>query len=139
MPALPNNAAFLAAIRAMTVSEVNKYYDQPPASLDLTNGYAAFPTMAEAARGEQISTCINQSKSRAIGYVIIVEAAGQDTLPNNYGKLAAVMDDLETALDGLAPGTINFITYDISTTGNYPIGGSEYWAVVATITARDYE
>jgi len=137
MPALPNNAAFLAAIQAMTVTGVARHYDEPPASIDISAGYCAFPTMPDGARGEQVSTCITQSKTRSIGYVVIIEATGQDTTPKNYDKLATVMDNLETAIDGLAPATVNFVEYEISTTGNYPVGGSEYWAVVATITARD--
>jgi len=139
MPTLPNNASFLSAIQAMTVANVSRHYDYPPASVDIAgaNNNCAFPLMHESARGEQVSTCVNQSKTRSIGYVVIVEATGQGTQAQNYAKLAAAMDNLETALDGLAPDTVNFITYDITTTGNYPVGDSEYWAVVATITASD--
>jgi len=137
MPSMPSNANFLAAIQAMTVTGVDRHYDEPPASVDISAGECAFPTMPDAARGEQVSTCVYQSMTRSIGYVIIVEATGQGTQPQNYAKLAALMDNLETALNALAPGTVNFIEYEISTTGNYPVGGSEYWAIVATITARD--
>ena len=137
MPALPSNATFIAAIQAMTVTGVTLHYDEPPQSVDISEGYCAFPTMPDASRGEQVSTCINNSKLRSIGYVIILEATGQSIQSDNYGALAAVMDNLETAIDGLAPATVNFVEYEISTTGNYPVGGSEYWAVVATITARD--
>ena len=138
MTTFPSNATFIAAIQDMTVTGVGRHYDEPPQAVDLSDGYAAFPTLADSARSEQFSTCVNNSKSRSIGYVVIVEATGQDTAKSNYGKIAAVMDNLETALDALAPGTFNFIEYEITTTGNYPIGGQEYWAVVASITARDW-
>ena len=134
MPSLPSNATFLTAIQARTVTGVERHYDEPPASVDISAGECAFPTMPDAGRGEQVSTCIEQSKVRNIGYVIIVEAGGQGTQAQNYAKLAALMDNLETALDALAPGTVNFIEYEISTTGNYPVGKSDYWAIVATIT-----
>lgn len=136
MTAFPTNAAFLAAIQAMTVSGVSRHYDEPPASVDLSDGYAAFPLMPDSARGEQFSTCINNSRTRAITFVVLVEATGQATQAENYGKIAAVMDNLETALDALT--IANFIEYDITTSGNYPLGGQEYWAVIATITARDW-
>ena len=137
MPTLPSNTSFLTTMKALTVTGVDRYYDEPPASIDISAGEAAFLTMPDSSRGEQISTCINQSKTRSIGFVIIVDAAGQGTQAQNYGKLAALMDSLETSLDALAPGTVNFIEYEIGTTGNYSLGGSDYWAIIATITARD--
>lgn len=135
MPSQPNNAAFLAAIQAMTVTGVDRHYDFPPASVDLSAGECAFPTMPGADQGELVSTCINMSKSRGVGYVIIIDATGQGTPEQNYAKIASLMDNLETALDGLT--VANFIDYTISTTGNYPIGDSDYWAIVADITVRE--
>jgi len=137
MPTLVSNAAFLAAIQAMTVTGVDRHYDFPPGSVDLSKGYAAFPLMPSSVMGERVSTCINQSKTRSIGYVVIVEATGQGTQEQNYDKLAAAMDNLEAALDALTPATINFLDYEMTTTGDYLIGSSAYWAVVATITARE--
>ena len=141
MPSQPTNVAFIAAIQAMTVNGVARHYDEPPASIDLSDSlfvkkaYCAFPTMPSANQGDLVSTCINMSKSRSIGYVVIVEAAGQGTQAQNYTKLASLMDNLETALDGLT--IANFIDYEITTTGNYPLGDSEYWAIVANITVRE--
>lgn len=137
MPTLPTNAAWVAAFQAMTVSGVSRHYDEPPASIDLSNGYAAFPLMPGSERGEQVSTCDDHGKTRSMGYVVIIEAAGQGTQSQNYGKLAAAMDNLETALDALDGVTANFVEYDITTTGNYPVGDSDYWAVIATITGRE--
>jgi hypothetical protein len=134
---MTTNAAFLASIQAMTVSGVSRHYDEPPASIDIAAGPAAFPTMMDAGRGEMVTTCVDMSKVRNIGFVILVDATGQGTQSQNYGKLAALMDALETSLDGLTPGTFNFIEYSITTTGNYSLGGSEYWAIIASITERD--
>lgn len=139
MPTLTNNAAFLAAFQAMTVTGVTRHYDEPPASIDIATGPCAFPTMPSGDRGEMITSCVDTSKTRNIGYVIIVEAGGQGTQAQNYGKLAALMDNLETALDALTgtpAKTFNFLDYAITTTGNYPIGDSDYWAIVAQISVR---
>jgi hypothetical protein len=134
---MTTNAAFLASIQAMTVSGVSRHYDEPPASIDIATGPAAFPTMPDSGRGAMVTTCVDMSKVRNIGFVILVDATGQGTQSQNYGKLAALMDALETSLDGLTPGTFNFIEYSITTTGNYSLGGSEYWAIIASITERD--
>ena len=136
MPNLPSNVTFLAAVQGLSVSGVDRAYKFPPASVDISNGYASFPTMPDSSRGEQVSTCIDNSKIRNIGYVVIIEATGQDIQEDNYLKLAAVMDNIETALDGLVT-TANIIEYELSTSGNYLIGDSAYWAVIANITARD--
>lgn len=137
MPVLTNNASFLSAIQAMNVTGVTRHYDEPPASVDIATGAAAFPTMPSGDRGEMITSCVAMSKSRNIGYVIIVEASGQGTQAQNYAKLAALMDALETSLDALTPGTFNFLEYTIGTNGNYLIGDSAYWAIVADITVRE--
>jgi hypothetical protein len=136
MPTLQSIASFLTTIRDMTVTGVERYYKYPPASVDIASGYCAFPLMGGTTRGEQVSTCIEQSKTRTLGYVIVIEAVGQDTQEGNYDKLAAATDNLETALDALAPDTVNFIEYETSWTGEYIIGGQAYWAVVASITVR---
>lgn len=136
MPALTNYANFLAAFQAMTVTGVDRHYDEPPASVDISAGECAFPLMPSGDRGEHVFSCVHSAKSRSIGYVIIVEAAGQGTQAQNYAKLAALMDNLETALDALTPGTFNFLDYTISTTGNYLVGDSAYWAIIAEIIVR---
>jgi len=134
MPVTPTNAAFLAAIQAMTVTGVDRYYDEPPASMDISDGEAAFPVMMASGLPSYVSTCASLGKTRSIGFVIVVEATGQGTQAQNYAKLAGLMDALETALDALT--IANYIEYTITTTGNYNIGDSAYLAVVAEISAR---
>jgi hypothetical protein len=136
MPALLSNAEFLTKIQAISVTGVTRHYDEPPASIDIATGPAAFPTMPDASRGDMITSCVDMSKNRNIGFVIIVEATGQGTQAQNYGKLAALMDALETALDALTPSVFNFVEYTIGTNGNYLLGDSAYWAIVADITVR---
>lgn len=134
MPSMWTNAEFIAAIQAMTVTGVDRHYDEPPASIDISDGECAFPLMPSTEQGDYVSTCINMSKARSVGYVIVVDGTGQGTQAQNYGKLAALMDNLETALDGLNQ---NFIQYSITTTGDYLIGDSAYWAIVADITVTE--
>jgi hypothetical protein len=133
---MTTNATFIAAIQAMIVTGVTRHYNEPPASIDISE-VAAFPLMPSAERGEMITSCVDMSKMRTMGYVIVIDATGQGTQAQNYGKLAALMDNLETALDALTPSSFNFIEYSITTTGNYLLGDSSYWAIMANITERD--
>ena len=65
-------------------------------------------------------------------YVVLVEAAGQNTLPNNYAGTIAIMDLVHAALK--ATMAANHIVdgwnirMDIEVIGETP-----YWAVVATV------
>lgn len=130
---MTTNAAFIAAIQAMTVTGVTKHYDEPPASIGALP--AAFPGMPGGGRPELIVSCVNNNKRRNIQYIIVVEATGQSRQKEKFGQLAALMDNLETALDALSVGS--FIEYDLTTTGNFPIGEAEYWAIIADITVED--
>jgi len=134
------NAAFLAAIQALIVSGVTTHFDEPPRALSTAQLPAAFPLMPSGAMGEKVLSCWSQNKTRSIGFVIAIEAVGQGTQPQNYARLAALMDNLETALDGLEKsqgGTLaNFIEYDIAAE-IFEVAGNDYWSVVATVSARD--
>lgn len=134
MAATPTNAAFLAAIQAISVTGVTKHYDYPPLSLNTGDLPAAFPLLPTAGQREPLATCMPLSKTRNIGFVICVEALGQDVQELNYGKLAPLLDYLETALDALT--IANFIEYDITTTTEFAVAGNNYWTIVADIRAR---
>jgi len=135
MTAMPTNAQWIAAFQPLTVSGVARYYDYPPESVDLADGPVAFPVLPGAERGTPVSTCIDQSKARHTTYVIIVDAVSHGDNAQNYAKLAALMDALETALDGMT--IANYIDYRITTRGDYMLGGAAHWAVIADVTARD--
>jgi len=138
---MATNAAFVAAMQAMTVTGVTRHYDEPPASVNTADFPIAFPAMPSGERGELITSCASNSKVRTMGYVIITEATGQSTQATKYGALAALMDNLETAMDALtipAGGTLgNFIEYTVETTGNYPLGDNDFWAIVAEVTVSE--
>ena len=138
---MATNAAFLSAIQGVTVTGVTHHFDQPPRQILTAQLPAAFPLMPSGVLGEKSLSCFNTNKQRAIGFVICLEASGQGTQAQNYGTLAAAMDNLESALDNLEKsqgGSLaNFIEYDIDTTGDFVVGGQSYWAIVATVRARD--
>lgn len=137
---MATNAEFVTALQGMTVTGVQRHYDEPPAQVTTADLPAAFPTMPEGEKGEYITSCVALTKVRRMSYVILMEATGQSTQAVKYGDLAAVMDNLETALQNLErpTGTLsNFVDYVITTTGNYPVGDQDYWAIVAEVTSRE--
>jgi len=135
------NAAFVAALQAMTVTGVTRHYDEPPGALSTADLPAAFPMMPQAQLGQTVLSCLANNKTRGMQYAIALEAAGQGTISQNYALIAAMMDNLETALDGLAThsgGTLAlWIDYNIATGTVVDIAGTEYWGVVAEIVARN--
>lgn len=137
---MATNAAFLAAIQALSVTGVTRHYDEPPANIHTADLPAFFPLMPGGALGERIVSCYASNKQRTIQAAIVIEPAGQGTQAQNYGRLAALMDNLETALAGMEKsqgGSLaNFVDYDISAE-ILPVAGVEHWAIVATVTAYD--
>lgn len=134
MPTLPTNAAFLAAIQGMTVTGVTRHYDEPPKALSTADLPAAFPLWPGATLNDMVTTCINDGKTRSIGFVICVEASGQGTHAQNYDQFAALMDNLEAAMHTALNDTANFYTYEMSTVPGYAVGENTYWAIAALIT-----
>lgn len=128
------NTEFITAMQNLTVTGVGRHYDEPPNSVDLSSGYAAFPLMPNGTRESLYTSCVSKNKTRRMFYVVVLEATGQGTQAEKYGQLGTAMDNLETALDGL---TFNFVKYTLEATGNYPIGAQHYWALVADVQASD--
>jgi hypothetical protein len=135
-------AAFVSAMQGMTVTGVKRHYNEPPASIDISDGPAAFPLLPSGEKGEYITSCIASAKSKTMQYVIIIEAVGQRTQGEKYGQVAALLDSLETALDALQVsdgGTLAaFVEYTLESTADFPIGDSTFWAIVANVSIRDY-
>lgn len=140
---MTTNAAFVTAMQGLSVTGVAaaSQYNQPPNAVNTADLPVSFPMMPSGERGELITSCANDAKVRRMGFVILMEATGQSTQPVKYAALAAQMDNLETALDGLTipgGGTLgNFIEYTIETTGDFLLGDSAFWAIVAEVTVSD--
>lgn len=128
-------ADWVSAFQSLTVSGVATHYNAPPPSVDLADGPAAFPMLPAGERGEPVGTCADMSKARRMTYVIVVAPVAQGTNAEQYAKLAALMDALETALDGLT--VTNFVEYTIAARADYAIGDAMHWAIVADVTGRD--
>ena len=133
MPDLPTNAAFRDAMQTMTVTGVTTHYDYPPESLGELP--AAFCQLPGASLGEYAVSCINENRTRTIGYIICLEAVAQDKNEQNYELIATAMDNLETALHTTLATLANFYGYDI-TAGEYRVAGIAYWAIMASVTVR---
>lgn len=139
---MATNKAFLDAVQGLTPQGVSRIFSEPPRQVSTAELPAAFPLMPSGGIGEKVLSCWASNKTRSIGYIVLIEAVGQGTQPQNYGQLATLMDHLETALDTLeksqdaTDGIANFVEYDIAAV-IYTVGGHDYWAIEATINARD--
>lgn len=133
------NAAFVSAMQGITVTGVSRHYDEPPQSLKTADLPAAFPMPPSGDMLGNESTCSDgDNKVRSMRYIIAIEAKGQGTNATNYAQIAALMDNLETALDAVhtSSGFVFPLTYSI-TSGAFGVAGSEYWSIIATVTGRD--
>lgn len=114
---------------------VTTHLDYPPASIQPGDLPVAFCLPPGAGLGEYVVTCINENRTRTMGFVICLEAVALDNQEVNYDLIAPAMDNLESALDTALTSTANFYEYSMET-GTYPVGGTDYWAVIAEVTVR---
>lgn len=135
MPTLPTNAAFKAALEAMTVTGVTVHKGFPPLSVSTSDLPLAYISMQSAGLGEYVLSCTNEDKTRTMLYVILLEAVGQSAQETNYDLIAPIMDNLESALDSALGTLANFHTYDIES-GIVNVAGGDFWAVTATVSIR---
>jgi hypothetical protein len=135
MPSTPSFASFVSAMQGISgITGVTRFYDEPPASLSTADLPAAFPLMPSGVLGERVTSCVDDSKTRLMDYVICVEAAGQGTQAQNYAALAAIMDSLEDKLDALT--TANFTDYEIAANTTFAVADIPYWSIVASVSMR---
>ena len=133
MPTLLSNANFLSAVQGMAVTGVTRHYDNPPQALTTADLPAAFPLWPMANMLGWVTSCINDGKTRTIGFVICVEASGQGSNALNYARFAALMDNIETSLATAFSTAVNFYTYEMTTVPDYPVADMRYWAIITTI------
>jgi hypothetical protein len=138
VPNQPTNAAWVAAVQALTVTGVTRHYDEPPGSLDTADLPAAFPTLMTAGLPGFEVSCRLQNKSRTIGFIVCLEPFAQGTNAQNYALLATMLDNLETAFDGLSDAHTdisNFVDYTMNA-GVYTVAGTDYWSIVCELESR---
>lgn len=129
-------AAYAAAVGALTVTGVTRKYDHTPVSLSAADLPAQFIRLPNGGRDAgAVSTCSGSGKRRDIELVICVEAVGLDNAEPNFDATVSMMDALETALAAMTK-PLPIISYELRS-GGVSVGGTGYWAVIATITGRN--
>ena len=116
------------AVEALSIGGVAERHKQgPPASVQrLPCQYANFPSGDRPAVAKDTKWA-----TKRVDLVVLVEAAGQGTQPQNFDATIRMMDALETALDGLAAGKTK-PTWSMRLSQEM-VAGSAYWGVVATV------
>src|SRR5512137_1969450 len=120
--------AFVAALMDLTVTDVIRYFDEPPASIGSADLPAMFPMLPRGS--EAPFTFVSQGgwPSVFVDIVIAVEAVGQGTQPQNYAAMLDIMDHLSTALRAASIGRAK-LNWTINANVNIAVGETNYWAV----------
>ncbi len=132
---MTTNAAWLAAIQAMTVTGVTRRYTYPPTSLATSDLPASWPNAFDIGRVSNVSTCVDLNKTRTCTYQIAIEPPPQNTQSANYEAAIALLDNLETALDALT--IMEYVDYQIALS-IITVGGQDYWGLEATLTGSNF-
>ena len=130
-------AAYVSAIAGLSVSGVNRQYDYKPISVQTADLPASFVELPEAGRDDTYATtCDGSGKTRTVELVVLLEAVNQSNPEPNYDATVAMMDALETALDGYRTSSDLLIDYGV-TSGGRGLGDAFYWAAIANVTGTD--
>jgi len=132
-------AALVSAISGLSITGVNRSEDSTPNDIGAADLPFQFVRLPEGEYAPSPATCTETGTSKSIELVVCIQPAGLETASQNFDDTVAVMDYVEAALHAwdIAPAQNGLIVeYSISTSGSggVSIGGSDYWAVVATVT-----
>ena len=132
---MTTNAEWLDAVQALSPTGITRVYAQRPDSLTTADLPAAWPMLPVVDRGEPITTCVDLSKVRTLGYMVAHNPIGQDIPAENLEALATLVDNLETAFDAI--DEMEFIEYRIETTAEIEVAGVNYYGLSCELTGRN--
>ena len=129
-------ASLVTAISGLTVTGVSKTYTYTPESLAAEDLPAQFVRLPDGVMTAAPSNCYEVGKTREIELVVCVEPLALEMVSQNYDDTVAMMDYVESAIDTWNDSQSSLVVaYSVAALG-LPVGDTNYWAVVATITAR---
>ena len=127
-------ANFIANLGDLTITGVNRLYNEPPTSLntsDLPAQWVQFPSGEENALTFGVH---GGWPSFTAQLIIAYEPIAQNTHPANWSGVVSLMDSTVTALRN-AVGTVakGKLTWIINP-GTVEVANTIYWAVIADVT-----
>ena len=125
--------AFVAALHALSVTDVTRAYAYPPNQInsnDLPIKYIRINTS-----GDELSTFDGTFglSTGAAEIVILIEPTAQSNIATIYGQMTGMIDNLLAAIqtNSLALG-VDRVSIEGSLEG---VGDTDYWVVTATVEA----
>lgn len=133
-------AAFVAAVAATSITGVTKKYTYKPVAVDISSGAASYVDLPSGGLNrETLTSCTSGGKQRAVDFVVVFEAVGQEQHSVNYATAITYLDRVEAALDtarrAKTYGT-PILDYELSVQA-VPLGDVNHWAVVASIEGQE--
>lgn len=129
-------AAFISGLAAVNIAGVaaGSRKTAPPLSVATADLPLSFPALPRATQAPVVFTGGERWAAITVDLVVLTEAAGQATLPENYAQAVAMMDALHEGIAALDIGRAR-LSWSIQLS-QYPVGGVNYWAVIATVEGR---
>lgn len=130
--------AFYASLTGLVVTGVTRRYTNEPngiSTADMPAQWVRLPGAGLGIDSSYASASNATSKERNAELVIAVEAGGQETPGAATTALLTMIDNLETALDGLDASLSGYLNYSIDAAA-VTVGQVPYWALVASVTTR---
>jgi hypothetical protein len=122
---------FIAAIQALSVTNVKRKYTEPPQAFNETDLPCSFVMFPSGDNTPLSFTGGRQFRNRSVDF-IVVYADTAPTVDAPFSATVTMMDNVETALTGLSVGRSD-PTWEIRSQLYRETAGRLYWAVIATI------
>lgn len=131
-------ATFLQALAGIEVEGVILPLAVPPVRVETADLPASFATALEGMVLEEDYMTVQTFGGWPIlrgNLVVLVEAAGQDTVPTNHVAVVEMVDAVVDALRGLPVGSLGkgHLRWAVEVRADYILGDQAYWAVVTTV------
>lgn len=128
-------ATYVANLGDLSITGVNRAYDEPPKALNTADLPASWVQLPEGEEGPLTFQTHGGWPILRADLVVALEAVGQERQAQNFSDTVTMMDSMSTALRGvtvgstLGKGPINWTMRQAI----IPVADVDYWAVVASV------
>jgi hypothetical protein len=124
-------ASFASTLGTLSVAGVTAN-TTPPQRIPSGILPIGYPRLPNGENRRSVLTSLPDLDQVTCDYVVLVEAAGQNTLPNNYAGTVAIMDLVHAALKAAMAANHEIDSWTIRMDIEL-IGETPYWAIIATV------